>query len=171
MIKPWHLFPALAACALAASGYWWLAEKDRWTPLLPRKPDLPKVEPLQQHARVQARQALERPVFWSSRRPIAVEEKKNSMSNELMQARLTAVLESGRESVAILQRADGTTLKITAQSSPWRIETFDGRKATFVSADNERVDRPLEAGTPAMSKKPLPGGPAPDLASNPPARQ
>lgn len=156
MIKPWHFVPVLAAAALAASGYWWLAEKDRWIPPPPRKPDLPKVEPLQPHARVSARQALEKPLFWSSRRPIAVEEKKQSQSNELMQARLTAVLESGRESVAILQRPDGSTLKITAQSSPWRIDSFDGRKATFVSADNERVERPLE---PGISVRTPPGGP------------
>jgi hypothetical protein len=159
MIKPWHFLPVLAGCALAASGYWWLAEKDRWTAPAPRKPDLPKVEPLEQHPSVSARQALERPVFWSSRRPIPVEEKKTSMTNELVQARLTAVLESGRERVALLQRADGSTLKLTAQSSPWRIESFDGRRATFVSADNERVDRPLEPGPPALIKTP-PGSPA-----------
>lgn len=159
MIKPWHFLPVLGACALAASGYWWLAEKDRWTPPSPRKPDLPKVEPLQQHARVSARQALDRPVFWSSRRPIAVEEKKKSISNELMQARLTAVLESGRERVAILQRPDGTTLKITAETSPWRIESFDGRKAAFVSVENERVERPLEPGNPVVTRT-APGGTA-----------
>ncbi|MFN9727605.1 hypothetical protein [Acidovorax sp.] len=154
MIKPWHFLPVVAAGALAASGYWWLAEKDRWTPPPPRKPDLPKVEPLEQHARVLARQAIERPVLWSSRRPIVVEEKKTRTTNELMQARLTAVLESGRESVAILQRADGSILKVTAQSSPWRIESFDGRRATFVSADNERVDRPLESGAADRARSP-----------------
>lgn len=157
MIKPWHLLPVLAASALAASAYWWQAEKDRWTPPAPLKPDLPKVEPLPQHERMRARQALERPVFWTARRPVEVDDKKNSLARELTQSRLSAVFESGRDRVAILQRPDGSTLKITADTKPWRIESFDGRKATFVSADDGRVVRPLEAGTPPAARTPPPG--------------
>jgi len=165
MIKPWYIFPVLAASALAASVYWWQAEKDRWTPPVARKPDLPKVEPLPQHASVRARQAIERPVFWTSRRPVEVDDKKNSLARELNQSRLTAVFESGRERVAILQRVDGSTLKITTETKPWRIESFDGRRATFVSADDGRVVRPLEAGSPAVAKTPQ--GPAVDRARKP----
>ena len=117
MIKPWHLLPVLAASALAASAYWWQAEKDRWTPPAPLKPDLPKVEPLPQHERMRARQALERPVFWTARRPVEVDDKKNSLARELTQSRLSAVFESGRDRVAILQRPDGSTLKITADTN------------------------------------------------------
>ena len=166
MIKPWYLVPLLAASALAASAFWWQAEKDRWTPPQALKPDLPKVEPLPQHARVRARQAVERPLLWASRRPVEVDDKKNNLARELSQARLAAVLESGRERVAILQRADGTTLKITAQTKPWRIESFDGRKATFVSAEKGRVERPLEAGPPEAAKAP-PGGPLMNRARKP----
>jgi len=152
MIRPWHLAPLLAAAALAASAYWWQAEKDRWNPPPARMPDLPKVEPMPQPARVQARQALERPVFWASRRPVEVNDKKNNQALELTQSRLTAVLESGGQRVAILKRADGSTLKITAETKPWHIESFNGRKAVFVSADNGRVERPLEPGDPAPAK-------------------
>lgn len=154
MIKPWYIFPVLAASALVASAYWWQAEKDRWTPPAARKPDLPKVEPLQQHVSIRARQAIERPIFWTSRRPVAVDDKKNSLARELTQSRLTAVFESGLERVAILQRVDGSTLKITTETKPWRIESFDGRRATFVSADDGRVVRPLEAGSPAAVRTP-----------------
>lgn len=170
MIKPWHLLPVLAASALAASAYWWQAEKDRWTPPAPLKPDLPQVDPLPQHERVRALRALERPVFWTSRRPVEVDDKKNSQAREIAQSRLTAVFESGSERVAILQRTDGSTLKVTADSKPWRIESFDGRKATFVSADGGRVVRPLEAGNPPAAKTPPPG-PVADRVRKPAASQ
>ncbi|WP_255591266.1 MULTISPECIES: hypothetical protein [unclassified Acidovorax] len=152
MIKPWHLGPVLAVAALAASAYWWHNEKDRWSPPPPRKPDLPKVEPMPEPISVRAKQAVERPLFWTSRRPVVVDEKKTSLVTELTQSRLTAVLESGLQRVAILQRADGTTLKITGETKPWRIESFDGRNAVFLSADDQRVERPLEAGSAAAPK-------------------
>ena len=95
MIKPWYLAPLCAAAALAGSAYWWQAEKDRWTPPPPRKPDLPKVDPLPGPLRMRAKFAVERPLLWTSRKPIVVDEKKTNVVSELMQARLTAVLESG----------------------------------------------------------------------------
>ncbi len=173
MIKPWYLAPVLGAAALGASAYWWQAEKDRWVPPEARRPDLPKVEPMPQPAPMRARQALERPVFWISRRPLDVDDKKGSVARELTQSRLTAVLESGGERVAILQRADGSTLKITAATQPWRIVSFDGRKAVFASADEGQVERPLEAGGPAATPAkagPI-VGPIGDRARNPAANQ
>lgn len=173
MVKPWHLAPLLAAVALVASAYWWQAEKDRWVPPRERRPDLPKVEPMPQPAPMRARQALERPVLWVSRRPLDVDDKKGSVARELAQSRLTAVLESGGERVAILQRADGSTLKITAATQPWRIVSFDGRKAVFASADEGQVERPLEAGGPAAAPAktgPI-AGPIGDRARNPAANQ
>ncbi len=169
MLKPWYLGPVLTAVALVASAYWWQAEKDRWAPPEARRPDLPKVEPIPQTASMRARQALERPVFWVSRRPLDVDDKKGSVARELTQSRLTAVLESGGERVAILQRADGSTLKITAVTQPWRIVSFDGRKAVFASADEGQVERPLEAGSLAAS--PVKLGPVADRARNPAASQ
>lgn len=152
MIKPWYLAPVLGVVALAASAYWWQTEKERWNPPLALKPDLPKVEPMPQAIKVRAKEAIERPLLWASRRPVAVDEKKSSVVTELMQSRLTAVFESGKDRVAILQRPDGSTLKITGETKPWRVESFDGRKAFFVSADDQRVERPLEAGTAAVIK-------------------
>ena len=170
MIKSWYLAPVLGIVAVAASAYWWDAEKERWTPPPPRKPDLPTVEPMPNVVRIRARQAVERPLLWTSRRPVAVDEKKSSMVNELMQARLTAVFESGKERIAVLQRADGTTLKITGETNPWRVESFDGRTALFVSADNQRVERPLEAGAAAAATNARPGAAA-ERARRPAPRQ
>lgn len=166
MIKPWYLVPLLAAAALAGSAYWWQSEKDRWNPPPPLKPDLPKVEPVPPPLRIRAKQALERPLLWTSRRPVVVEEKKTAPVSELMQARLTAVLESGAQRVAILQRPDGSTLKITGETKPWRVESFDGRNAVFLS-DDQRVERPLEAGPPAAPK----AGPVGDRVRRPATNQ
>lgn len=157
MIKSWYLAPVFAAVAVAASGYWWSVEKNRWAPPSPRKPDLPRVEAMPPVVKVRATQAVERPLLWAARRPVAVDEKKSSLVTELMQSRLTAVLESGGDRVAILQKADGSTLKITNETRPWRIESFDGRRAMFVSADDQRVERPLEPGA-AASARPGPAG-------------
>ena len=170
MIKSWYLAPVLGNVVVAASAYWWDAEKERWMPPPPRKPDLPTVEPMPNVVRIRARQAVERPLLWTSRRPVAVDEKKSSMVNELMQARLTAVFESGKERIAVLQRADGTTLKITGETNPWRVESFDGRTALFVSADNQRVERPLEAGAAAAAPNARPGAAA-ERARRPAPRQ
>ena len=90
--------------------------------------------------------ALERPLLWTSRRPTGAGDPKGGMAQELMESRLTAVFTSGKDQLAVLQRKDGSTLKLGADSKPWRIESFDGRKAQFVSADDARVERPLEAG-------------------------
>jgi hypothetical protein len=157
MIKSWYLAPVVAALAVVASAYWWQAEKSRWSPPPPRKPDLPRVEAMPAAPRIRAMQAVERPLFWAARRPVAVDEKKSNLVSELMQSRLTAVFESGGDRVAILQKVDGTTLKITNETKPWRIDSFDGRKALFVSADDQRVERPLEAGA-AASARPAPLG-------------
>ncbi|MBS0392342.1 MAG: hypothetical protein JSS19_15930 [Proteobacteria bacterium] len=81
------------------------------------------------------------------------------MEQEINQSRLTAVFESGRQRIALLQRPDGSPLKLTSDTKPWRLESFDGRKALFVSEDGaQRVERPLEAG---------PKGPAPRAAGRP----
>ncbi len=168
MMKAWYLGPLLGAAALAASAYWWDVEKERWTPPPPRKPDLPKVEPMPSVVPIRARQAIEHPLFWTSRRPVVVDEKKSSLVSELMQSRLTAVFESGPERVAILLRADGSTLKITGETKPWRIESFDGRRAFFISSDDQRVERPLESGSVAAAR---PGAPVGDRLRRSPANQ
>ncbi|MFT3813729.1 MAG: hypothetical protein QM740_10150 [Acidovorax sp.] len=150
-LKPWHIAPVLAVAAVAAAIGWWQMQKDRWSPPPALKPDLPQIEPMPAPAPFTAKQALARPLLWTSRRPSPVDEKKDGMAQEITQSRLTAVLESGRERVAVLQRANGTTLKVTTETAPWRIQSFDGRKAVFVSG-SQSVEKPLEAGKQAPPK-------------------
>ncbi|NCU67433.1 hypothetical protein GWK50_16545 [Acidovorax sp. 210-6] len=69
-----------------------------------------------------------------------------------MQSRLMAVFESGKERVAVLQRKDGSVFKISVASEPWKLQSFDGRKAYFVAADGQRAERPLEPGNPPPAK-------------------
>lgn len=150
-LKPWHIAPAVAIAAVAASVGWWQVQKDRWSPPPALKPDLPQIEPMPSPAPFTAKQAQARPLLWTSRRPPPAEERKDNMAQEITQSRLTAVLESGSELVAVLQRANGTTLKITTETNPWRIQSFDGRKAVFVSGGRS-VEKPLEAGKQAPSR-------------------
>lgn len=157
MIKPWYLVPVLAIAALATSAYWWHTEKNTWTPPTARSPDLPHLESMPQPQVIRAVYAIQRPLLWTSRRPADTGVVKRSMDSELMQSRLMVVLESGTILVAILQRQNGSPLKITTETQPWRIESFDGRKAVFVSTDAQRVERPLEAGAPAQAKVVVPG--------------
>lgn len=152
MIKPWFIVPVVTVVALGGSFFWWQSERDRWTPPPARHPELPSVAPMPPAAQVRAKQALAMPLFWSSRLPIEVDSKKGGLARELDQARLTAVLESGKDRVAILQRADGTTLKITNASKPWRVESFDGRKAVFLAAGDQSVEKLLEVQTPVAAK-------------------
>lgn len=152
MIRIWWFVPAFAIAALAVSTYWWHIEKDAWQPPNAKLPDLPSVAVLPVRAMPMTTQSLERPLFWTSRRPDLVGEKKSGLSQELEQSRLMAVLESGAERVALLKRVDGSVMKVNTTSSPWRLESFDGRKAVFVSLDSVRVDRPLEAGAVPMRR-------------------
>ena len=144
MTKPWQLAPWLAVAALAASASWWQTGKDAWRAPAARMPELPVVAELPSPPVFHAQQALERPLLWTSRRPTGAGDPKGGMAQELMESRLTAVFTSGKDQLAVLQRKDGSTLKLGADSKPWRIESFDGRKAVFVSADQQRVERLLE---------------------------
>lgn len=151
MIRLWHIAPVLAGIAIASNAVWWDMKRDAWEPPTAKVPDVPDIAPMPLRAPAAVTQALQRPLLWTSRRPIPVNDKKSGIAQELLQSRLMAVLESGNERVAILRRADGSVLKITAVSDPWKLEAFDGRRAIFVSSDGQRVNRPLEPGnvTPA----------------------
>lgn len=164
MTKPWQVAPWLALAALAASGWWWQAGKDAWRAPPARKPELPLVADIPAPPVLRAQQALERPLLWTSRRPTGAGDPKGGFAQELMESRLTAVFASGKNQLAVLQRKDGSSLKLGTDSKPWRIESFDGRKAVFVSADQQRVERLLER-APGPGPKPglpqsTPGQPA-----------
>jgi len=167
MTKPWQLAPWLAVAALAASAWWWQTGKDAWRAPPARMPELPAVADIPAPPVFHAQQALKRPVLWASRRPTGAGDAKGGLAQELMESRLTAVFASGKDQLAVLQRKDGSTLKLSANSKPWRIESFDGRKAVFMSADQQRVERPLEH---AASPEPKPGQPQ-GRPSMPPAGQ
>lgn len=173
IFRSWLAAPVLAAISVAACAYWWGQERDLWNPPSALKPDLPKTESLAPFATVHAKQADARPVFWSARRPVEKDEKKDSATNELMTARLSAVFESGGARIALLQRADGSPMKVTGNSSPWRIQSFDGRRGVFLSSDGRQVDRPLEAGsapTAAVVPRRAPASGAPVLQGGNPSQ-
>jgi hypothetical protein len=158
MTRPWQVLPVLAVAAVAASAWWWHAAKDAWRAPEPRRPELPQVVDIAARPVVQTRQAMERPVLWVSRRPSGTADVKGGLAQELMDSRLTAVFTSGPHQLAVLQRKDGSSLKLGADSKPWRIESFDGRKAVFVSTDQQRVERFLEYVPAPRPKSALPPG-------------
>lgn len=153
MNRSWLALPVLALLALLASGYWWRAERAAWQPPPALQPELPQVAALRAPAPAQLRQALERPVFWESRRPVAAPAAGNAGGDpQLSQARLMAVLESGARQVALLQRPDGSTIKIgVGGDQAWRLASFDGRVAVFETTGGRRVERPLEPAARAAS--------------------
>ncbi|MBS0506422.1 MAG: hypothetical protein JSR53_03460 [Proteobacteria bacterium] len=86
--------------------------------------------------------------MWTSRRPVE-SKAQNQQEQELAQARLLAVVESGGSRIALLQRANGTPMKLTSETKPWRLLSFNGRQAQFLSDDGRRVDLQLEYAPPA----------------------
>ena len=155
MKKPWIVVPMLAAAALVASAYWWKTHQNDWSPPLPRQPDLPQYIPMASPSSVSTVQALARPLLWTNRRPVESknESQKNQQEQELAQSRLLAVLESGGARIALLQHANGTLLKLTSESKPWRLESFDGRRAIFFSDEAKRSELFLEYATPPASQQ------------------
>ena len=155
MKKPWIVVPMLAAAALVASAYWWKTHQNDWSPPLPRQPDLPQYIPMASPSSVSTVQALARPLLWTNRRPVESknESQKNQQEQELAQSRLLAVLESWGDRIALLQHANGTLLKLTSESKPWRLESFDGRRAIFFSDEAKRSELFLEYATPPASQQ------------------
>lgn len=146
MIRPWHFIILLAAACLGASAFWWQTKNDAWNPPPPLLPELPQAVALPLPVAVAAPQARARPLLWSSRRPVEVkiDKAKSDQQRDMSQSRLLAVLETGGERVALLRRQDGAAVKLTAQTRPWRVESFDGRLAVFSSGDGQRVELALE---------------------------
>lgn len=83
MIRLWLFAPALAISALGASTYWWHMEKDTWQPPRAKLPDLPQVTALPMRAVPLTKQSLERPLLWTSRRPVLTGEKKQVLHKNL----------------------------------------------------------------------------------------
>lgn len=150
MTRPWLVVLWLAAAALLASAWGWHARRDAWQPPPALAPQLPSLVALPAPEAAPMRVSLARPLLWPARRPIEQGAAKNGPESELAKARLLAVVSSGKEWIALLARPDGSALKLTTQTRPWRIEAFDGRNATFVRQDGgQRVERPLEHAAPS----------------------
>ena len=137
----------LLALALAlASALVWLRQRNAWQPPPPLKPELPLAMELPALANPPVTTALARPLFWPSRRPNPVAPAAGKgPKDELDDAQLTAVLQAGPHRIALLRQKDGSSMKVSDNSRPWRIESFDGRKAVFVSNRGQRAERLLEA--------------------------
>lgn len=143
-VRPWQLFPWAVAVLLLASAWGWQTRKNDWQPPAARLPQLPELAALPAPEAVQMRQSLARPVLWAARRPLDQGGRKGEES-EIAKARLLAVVSSGQDLIALLARSEGSTLKITPRTRPWRIEAFDGLTATFVhEGSGQRVQRALE---------------------------
>lgn len=161
MRRPWLALLLLAGVVWALNAYWWSHARGAWRPPAAIQPALPEPpQPFALGATTGVRQALARPLFWSSRRPVASTDD-SAVDGELRQARLVAVLESGPDRIALLQRPDGSALKIAsgasgstpgAAASRWRLDRFDGRVAHFIHADGRGLDLRLE-----RSAGPVPG--------------
>lgn len=150
MIRYWLLLPVLAVLGLVGSALWWDAGKDWWHAPLAKVPDIQIVELVPMVSTATPLVALERPVFWSSRRVKKPEPVKDTRQvDELSQARLLSVVQSGKQLVALLRRKDGTLAKYSHETQPWHVESFDGRTATFVATDGQKVGLPLESATKA----------------------
>ena len=146
MIRYWIMLPVLAVTALTGSALWWESEKGWWIPPIPKVPDIQSVDPVPLITTVTPMAALDRPLLWSSRRVRKVQPAQDTrLSDELSQARLISVVQSGTKIVVLLRRKDGALAKYSQDTQPWRVEAFDGRTATFVAADGQRMGLPLEA--------------------------
>ena len=174
MRRTWTWLLAAALLAVLAGLAWWWVGRSAWRPPTPIRPALPDIALVQDGAAVQVKAALDSPLLWSSRAPVETPEAapEKAPESELAQLRLMAVLETAGQRVALLQRPDRTVLKLNSSDpeSGWRLVSFDGAVAQFVSRSGQRVERPLErvgAAVPA----PAPGGAqrgAPSTALPPP---
>ena len=147
MIKPWLVWPLVAIGALLGSALLWDQEAGKWVAPHPLRPDIPVVDAMPPTLVFVAHSARERPVFWSSRRVKKNEPPKDTRQlEEMTQARLISVVQAGPAFVALLRRKDGSLLKITHETDPWRIESFAGRQAVFVGKDGQKLEIPLKSG-------------------------
>ena len=174
MMRPWLFVPWLALAAVVASVGAWQVRKDHWQPPSPHAPELPELAALPSVEPVSMTQALAHPVLWAARQPVEQGGGKAEPEPELAQARLLAVVSAGKEQIALLTAKDGSSLKLTSQTSPWKLERFDGRTAVFVSTAGKRVQRPLErqaAPPPTLPSAQPPARPPAAAPAAGPARQ
>lgn len=143
MIKPWHILPLIILGCLSGAAIWWGEQSSSWVPPSPKAPDVPLIADMASPASLKLQAALERPLLWSSRRVKAAATKDTSQIDMLAQARLLSVVQAGGLYVGWVRKKDGALLKITSDSVPWHIESFDGRVAKLLSSDGQRHELAL----------------------------
>ena len=167
MKRTWGGLLALGVLAVAISVVWWIWARASWRPPAPIKPALPDIASITGFDALQAKSALEKPLLWSSRAPVEEIDAASQAApeSEISQLRLMAVLETGGQRVALLQRPDQSVLKLDSAhpEGDWRLDSFDGLVAVFVSGAGQRVERPLERAGAAPAGRPgaPPGASAP----------
>ena len=148
MKRTWGTLLTVAVLALAIGLVWWFVARSSWRPPASIKPALPQIGSMDGFAAPAGREALQKPLLWSSRAPVEEVETVAvaAEESELAQLRLMAVLESGGQRIALLQRPDRSVLKVNSSTTEgeWRLDSFDGLMAVFVSGTGQRVERPLE---------------------------
>lgn len=143
-MKFWLAVLTLVTACAGAAAWWWDRDHDLWRPPAPNRPEVSAVQPLPAPASAPVAAAIERPLLWSSRRPPRARTPEDRLVEELNQSRLLAVLQSGEQRIALLRAPDGRLVKYGSQGRPWRLESFDGRQASFVTEEGQRASRPLE---------------------------
>jgi hypothetical protein len=141
----WILIGLLLAGLAGYGQYWWFRDHALWSPPPAKLPAVNPVQPLSADAALSIAAALERPVLWSSRRPPVIRKQDDRVVDEINKSLLLAVLQSGDQLIALLRAPNGRLLKYSSQSQPWRLESFDGRQASFVTAEGQHATLALQS--------------------------
>ena len=145
MMRPWLLFPILAMFALAGALIWFDSEKDHWTPPPAKAPDLPVVPTMQPPPLSLAQDAHQRPMLWSSRAIKKVKSSSDPQIEDLGKAKLVSIIQTPSQVVALIRRVNGTMLKLTQDTSPWKIESHDPKLVTLLATDGQTISLRLES--------------------------
>jgi hypothetical protein len=155
MRRYWLFLLALAVGGLVGSYIWWKQRETEWTDPVPIRPELSTVDLSLETLPSPPLAALDRPLLWASRRFKPVQTAKSASDlDELNQARLLSVVQSGDQIVVVIKKKDGLMARYNQVSQPWRVQSFEGRTATLVSADGQPVSLNLESASPAPPKGP-----------------
>lgn len=144
-MKFWLLTGFLFAACAGYGQYWWFRDHALWSPPPPKLPLVDTIQPLSPSVGVPIVVALERPILWSSRRPSLTRKRDDRVVDEINESSLLAVLQSGGQRIALLRAPDGRLIKYGNQTQPWRLESFDGHQASFVTAEGQHATRALQS--------------------------
>lgn len=144
-MKFWAFTALVLAACIGYGQYWWFRDHALWVPPPTKLPAVDPVQPLPADAGASISAAMERPILWSTRRPPVIKKQDDRVVDEINKSSLLAVLQSGPQQIALLRAPDGRLIKYSSQTQPWRLESFDGRQASFVTAEGQRATRALQS--------------------------